>query len=388
MKRLSDKEFYINPEKYTIHFITIVNPDGTIIVTSAIRTVISRDASEIEEQLVCLQYYLNSVMDDIYALKKNNKEEKIIEKMFQYANPDCIDDKYSELRENVRNIINQNNLPKTCLIYWTSNGLGVDLNSNIECGQYFEKFLRGEDVYVNLRCNQINRLKLAPTGWPSREKKFIEESENTAVLNFYKELIKKYDVIGSIIYHSCGGLVIGTRDLSELALGWCTNNGDHMSMYAVNVSIPKTLVKYLINYYAETEDNRICQSILRDILNTPVSPELLPPSKKGEILQQTESILGPYVLHDFFLYHFLRYGARPKKVKYLAINTFKDSYDENTIDKWLRFFIKRFFSQQFKRSCIPDGVKVGTISLSPRGDLRLPSDAESTDWIKELEEID
>lgn len=179
-----------------------------------------------------------------------------------------------------------------------------------------------------------------------------------------------------------GGLVIGTGDLSELALGWCTYNGDHMSMYAVNVSIPKTLVRYLVNYYAETEDNKKCQEILKDILDTPVSPELLPPSESGEILQQTESIVGPYVLHDFFLYHFLRYGASPEKVKYLAINTFKGSYKEEEIEKWLKFFVKRFFSQQFKRSCLPDGPKVGTISVSPRGDLRMPSDASNEDWLK------
>lgn len=178
-----------------------------------------------------------------------------------------------------------------------------------------------------------------------------------------------------------GGLVIGTGDLSELALGWCTYNGDHMSMYAVNVSIPKTLVRYLVNYYAETENNKKCQKILKDILDTPVSPELLPPSENGEILQQTESIVGPYVLHDFFLYHFLRYGASPEKVRYLANATFSGSYTSETIDKWLNFFIKRFFNQQFKRSCIQDGPKVGTISLSPRGDLRMPSDADSSMWL-------
>ncbi|MDE6142140.1 MAG: NAD(+) synthase, partial [Bacilli bacterium] len=178
-----------------------------------------------------------------------------------------------------------------------------------------------------------------------------------------------------------GGLVIGTGDLSELAIGWCTYNGDHMSMYAVNTSIPKTLVRYLVNYYADTEESEKCQKILKDILDTPVSPELLPPSESGEILQQTESIVGPYVLHDFFLYHFLRYGASPEKVKFLAVNAFFNSFDEETIEKWLKFFIKRFFSQQFKRSCIPDGPKVGTISLSPRGDLRMPSDADSSNWL-------
>lgn len=178
-----------------------------------------------------------------------------------------------------------------------------------------------------------------------------------------------------------GGLVIGTGDLSELCLGWCTYNGDHMSMYAVNVSIPKTLVKYLVSYYAECEESAERRKIINDILETPVSPELLPPSDKDEILQQTESIVGPYILHDFFIYHFLRYGASPEKIKYLATNAFKGSFSEEEISKWLNFFIKRFFSQQFKRSCIPDGPKVGTISISPRGDLRMPSDASSKDWL-------
>lgn len=177
-----------------------------------------------------------------------------------------------------------------------------------------------------------------------------------------------------------GGLVIGTGDLSELCLGWCTYNGDHMSMYAVNVSIPKTLVKYLVSYYAETESSDKRRKIINDILETPVSPELLPPSDKDEILQQTESIVGPYILHDFFIYHFLRYGASPEKIKYLAVHAFKGSFSEEEISKWLAFFIKRFFSQQFKRSCIPDGPKVGTISISPRGDLRMPSDASSEMW--------
>lgn len=178
-----------------------------------------------------------------------------------------------------------------------------------------------------------------------------------------------------------GGLVIGTGDLSELCLGWCTYNGDHMSMYAVNVSIPKTLVKYLVSYFAETEENEARKKIIEDILDTPVSPELLPPSDKDEILQQTESIVGPYILHDFFIYHFLRYGASPEKIKYLALHAFKGSFSESEIEKWLNFFIKRFFSQQFKRSCIPDGPKVGTISISPRGDLRMPSDASSKMWL-------
>lgn len=178
-----------------------------------------------------------------------------------------------------------------------------------------------------------------------------------------------------------GALVIGTGDLSELALGWCTYNGDHMSMYALNSSIPKTLVRYLVEYYALKEENKSAKETILDILATPISPELLPPDKDGKILQETEATVGPYILHDFYLYHFLRYGASVEKVKYLAIQTFKGMYDEETIEKWLRFFIKRFFNQQFKRSCMPDGPKVGTISLSPRGDLRMPSDADYSDWL-------
>lgn len=178
-----------------------------------------------------------------------------------------------------------------------------------------------------------------------------------------------------------GGLVIGTGDLSELALGWCTYNGDHMSMYAVNTSIPKTLVRYLVKYAADKEENEECKKTILDILDTPISPELLPPDENDNIKQQTESVVGPYILHDFYLYHFMRYGASPEKIKFIANKTFKGMYDEETIDKWLKFFIKRFFSQQFKRSCLPDGPKVGTISVSPRGDLRMPSDADPSSWL-------
>ena len=183
-----------------------------------------------------------------------------------------------------------------------------------------------------------------------------------------------------------GGLVIGTGDLSELALGWCTYNGDHMSMYAVNTSIPKTLVRYLVAWVKDTTDGKK-KEVLQDILDTPISPELLPPDEAGNILQKTESSIGPYVLHDFYLYHFLRYGATPKKIYTLAKHTFKNSFSKEEIKKWLKVFIRRFFTQQFKRNCIPDGVKVGSISLSPRGDLRMPSDANYETWIKELEDI-
>jgi len=171
------------------------------------------------------------------------------------------------------------------------------------------------------------------------------------------------------------GLLVGTGDLSELALGWATYNGDHMSMYGVNCSIPKTLVRYLVRYVAQREVEKVVSDILMDILDTPVSPELLPKDKDGKIVQKTEDIVGPYELHDFFLYHFIKQGATKEKILFMACKAFEDDYDKETIKKWLYKFIKRFFTQQFKRSAIPDGPKVGTISLSPRGDWRMPSDA-------------
>lgn len=184
------------------------------------------------------------------------------------------------------------------------------------------------------------------------------------------------------------GMVIGTGDLSELALGWATYNGDHMSMYGVNSGVPKTLVRVLVKHVAENGNiDESSKAILEDILDTPVSPELLPPTDDGEIKQITEDIVGPYELHDFFLYYVVRFGFEPKKILFLAEKAFKDDYDRNTILKWLKNFYRRFFSQQFKRSCLPDGPKVGTINLSPRGDWRMPSDAVSRIWLKELEEI-
>ncbi|MFA9397535.1 MAG: NAD(+) synthase [Clostridiaceae bacterium] len=179
-----------------------------------------------------------------------------------------------------------------------------------------------------------------------------------------------------------GGLLIGTGDLSELALGWCTYNGDHMSMYAVNCSIPKTLVRYLVEYVALNEVDKATCHILLDILNTPVSPELLPKDKNGEITQKTEDIVGPYELHDFFIYYFMRQGSNKEKILTLANEAFKNIYSCEEIEKWYLYFIKRFFTQQFKRSAIPDGPKVGTVSLSPRGDLRMPSDASYNLWLK------
>ena len=178
-----------------------------------------------------------------------------------------------------------------------------------------------------------------------------------------------------------GGIVIGTGDLSEVALGWSTYNGDHMSMYALNSSIPKTLIQYVIAYY---QSNESIAPIIADILATPISPELLP-HNADKIVQKTEDIVGPYVLHDFFLYHFIKYGAKPSKILYLATMAFENNYTEETIKKWLILFLKRFFTQQFKRSCMPDGPKVGTISLSPRADWRMPSDADFEVWVQELE---
>lgn len=189
------------------------------------------------------------------------------------------------------------------------------------------------------------------------------------------------------ISNQVGGIVIGTGDLSELALGWCTYNGDHMSMYAVNVGIPKTLIKHLVSYVAENGVEDSIKLTLEDIVNTPISPELTPADENGKIVQKTEDLVGPYELHDFFLYYVLRFGFRPKKIFWLAQQAFKEEYADGVILHWLRIFYKRFFSQQFKRSCLPDGPKVGSVSLSPRGDWRMPSDAMPTDWIKDLEDI-
>ena len=180
------------------------------------------------------------------------------------------------------------------------------------------------------------------------------------------------------------GMVIGTGDLSELALGWATYNGDHMSMYGVNASVPKTLVRHLVKYAADDTTDEALKNVLYDVLDTPVSPELLPP-KDGDIAQKTEDLVGPYELHDFFLYFMLRFGYEPSKIFRIACMTFDGEYDKETIFKWLETFCRRFFSQQFKRSCLPDGPKVGTVALSPRGDWRMPSDACVAVWMRDLE---
>ena len=188
------------------------------------------------------------------------------------------------------------------------------------------------------------------------------------------------------IANQTGGLVIGTGDMSELALGWATYNGDHMSMYGVNAGVPKTLVRHLVRYYADTCDDETLKKLLLDILDTPVSPELLPPVD-GVISQKTEDLVGPYELHDFFLYYMLRCGFEPAKVYRVARMAFAGIYDEDVILKWLKIFYQRFFAQQFKRSCLPDGPKVGSVALSPRGDLRMPSDASGALWLAQLKEL-
>lgn len=189
------------------------------------------------------------------------------------------------------------------------------------------------------------------------------------------------------IANQTGGMVIGTGDLSELALGWATYNGDHMSMYGVNAGIPKTLVKHLVQWVAENGMDETSKATLLDIVDTPISPELIPADENGEIKQKTEDLVGPYELHDFFLYYFLRFGFRPSKIYFLAQTAFSGVYDDETIKKWLQTFFRRFFNQQFKRSCLPDGPKVGSISISPRGDWRMPSDASSAAWLKEIAEL-
>ena len=190
------------------------------------------------------------------------------------------------------------------------------------------------------------------------------------------------------ISNQTGGFGVGTGDLSELALGWATYNGDHMSMYGVNASIPKTLVKHIVQYYADTTTSKELANVLYDVLNTPVSPELLPTDETAtEMTQKTEDLVGPYELHDFYLYYGIRWGYEPQKVYRLTKYAFEEDYDNETILKWLKKFYWRFFSQQFKRSCLPDGAKIGSVTLSPRGDWRMPSDAVAKIWLDQLENL-
>jgi len=214
----------------------------------------------------------------------------------------------------------------------------------------------------------------------------IGQDENLHDVTYENSQARERTQILMDIANKVNGMVIGTGDMSELALGWTTYNGDHMSMYGVNSSIPKTLVRHLVRYYSDTCGDQTLSKVLYDVLDTPVSPELLPP-KNGEITQKTEDVVGPYELHDFFLYHLLRFGYTPAKIYFMARCAFKGAYSEDTILKWLKVFYRRFFSQQFKRSCLPDGPKVGSVAVSPRGDLRMPSDACVRIWMDELEQL-
>ena len=226
---------------------------------------------------------------------------------------------------------------------------------------------------------------------PAVEQHFLDLGHDRAVHDVtYENSQARYRTMLLMnISNKVGGIVIGTGDLSELALGWCTYNGDHMSMYGVNVSIPKTLVRHLVAYVADNDVDAVSRETLLDIIDTPISPELIPADSEGNISQKTEDLVGPYELHDFFLYYFLRFGFSPSKIRLLAEKAFGGhngiSYDTATIDKWLRVFFRRFFSNQFKRSCLPDGPKVGSVSLSPRGDWRMASDAVAKLWIDDIE---
>ncbi len=208
----------------------------------------------------------------------------------------------------------------------------------------------------------------------------IEQDPNVHDVTYENSQARERTQLLMDIANKYNGMVIGTGDMSELALGWATYNGDHMSMYAVNCSVPKTLERYLVLYYADTVDNEKLSKVLKDVLDTPVSPELLPPVD-GVISQKTEDLVGPYELHDYFLYFMMRFGFPKEKLFRMAKQTFEGDYDEATIKKWLDKFYWRFFSQQFKRSCLPDGPKVGSVAVSPRGDLRMPSDASVSAWL-------
>lgn len=216
--------------------------------------------------------------------------------------------------------------------------------------------------------------------------KDINHDENDRDVTYENSQARMRTMVLMDIANRSGGMVVGTGDLSELALGWATYNGDHMSMYGVNAGVPKTLIRYLVDYEANRTDNDVLRKTLRDILDTPVSPELLPP-EDGKISQKTEHIVGPYELHDFFLYHLMRFGSSPRKIYRLAKLAFEGEYDDKTILEWMKVFYRRFFAQQFKRSCLPDGPKVGSVALSPRGDWRMPSDASVNIWAKELDEL-
>ena len=215
----------------------------------------------------------------------------------------------------------------------------------------------------------------------------IGHDENVRDITYENSQARERTQILMDLANKTGGMVLGTGDLSELALGWCTYNGDQRSMYGVNASVPKTLVKHLVQWFADNTEDPALHDALCDVIDTPISPELIPASSQGEIRQKTEDLVGPYRLHDFFIYNMIRHGFHPRKIYMLACNAFAGVYDNDTIKHWLKTFCRRLFNQQFKRSCMPDGPKVGSISLSPRGDWRMPSDASSTLWIKECEDL-
>ena len=217
--------------------------------------------------------------------------------------------------------------------------------------------------------------------------KDIGHDENVHDITYENVQARERTQVLMDVANKVGGIVVGTGDLSELALGWCTYNADHMSMYGVNASIPKTLIKWMIDAVAKNNIFAEGTEILEDIIDTPISPELLPPTKEGKIAQKTEEKVGPYILHDFFLYYVLRFGFKPEKIFSLACTAFQDEYDKDTIKKWLKIFYRRFFTQQFKRSCLPDGVKVGSVCLSPRGDWRMPTDSSPRIWLDEVEKL-
>lgn len=288
------------------------------------------------------------------------------------------------------------------LVIGVSGGLDSCL-ALLVCVRAFKKMNRplGDIIAVSMPCfgttkrTKTNAQKLAEllgvtfktvdiTGSVEKHLGDIGHDGVTADVTYENAQARERTQVIMDIANSVNGMVVGTGDLSELALGWATYNGDHMSMYGVNASVPKTLVRYLVSFEAERADEKL-KAVLNDILATPVSPELLP-AKEGEISQKTEDLVGPYDLHDFFLYHFVRCGFGAGKVFRLAVRAFDGEYDLKTVEKWLRTFIRRFFNQQFKRSCLPDGVKVGSVSLSPRGDWRMPSDACSALWLSELDE--
>ncbi|MCI6652444.1 MAG: NAD(+) synthase [Ruminococcus sp.] len=217
--------------------------------------------------------------------------------------------------------------------------------------------------------------------------KDIGHDENVHDITYENVQARERTQVLMDVANKVGGIVVGTGDLSELALGWCTYNADHMSMYGVNASIPKTLIKWMIDAVAKNNIFAEGTEILEDIIDTPISPELLPPTKDGKIAQKTEEKVGPYILHDFFLYYVLRFGFKPEKIFSLACTAFKGEFDKDTIKKWLKTFYRRFFTQQFKRSCLPDGVKVGSVCLSPRGDWRMPTDSSARIWLDEVEKL-